>query len=165
MGKLGSVLVLVLVTAALLATGCPPPKDDVIDTSKITGKLYKTWADFDVWEDGEKGMRIHAKFEIEEAKGTKGEVISYFFFNVPGEKPLKDFNGKYATGKGNVAVTKAISLKYDRAVFDDFQMFIPYKELHVDTSQKSHTLKFDMWILIGTTKILQSEFITFTINL
>ena len=87
----------------------------------------KIWVDYDVTEDGWKGMRIHVKFSTYEMKGMDAYLAIYF--ETKGGTRLRDNNNKYNSTDGDVAVYKSIKPNYDPAVYDDLQLFMPYTEL------------------------------------
>jgi hypothetical protein len=104
-----------------------PPKEIIQDV----------WVDYDTWENGQKGMRIHVKFTLSTQKNSQCSVTMCFEFRVFGVRlldwrPLIDVNGKYATADGKVAVAKDFVHDSIETTYDDFNIFMPYSELHPD---------------------------------
>ena len=108
-----------------------PPKDppeNIIQDVRV---------DYNVWENGQKGMRIHTKFTVRTQKNSQCSVVMYFEYRVFGVRsrdlrPLIDLNGKYATANGEVAVAKDFVHRSIETTYDDFTIFMPYGELHAD---------------------------------
>ena len=93
--------------------------------------------------DNGKGLIIHVAFDIQNMKDKDGRVVAYFYDN--NGNALTDTNEKYYTSNGNVAVAKNIKPRYDNSQFSDFQLNIPYTELH-QSGTNSRTLKFSISI-------------------
>lgn len=95
--------------------------------------------------DGEKGLSVYVSFNISGMKGHSGKVSCYFY-DTSGNA-LIDTNDSYGT-TGNpscVAVSRSINPGYDNTVYTDFDVKIPYKELHL-SSTYSRTLRVDVII-------------------
>lgn len=95
--------------------------------------------------DGEKGLSVNVSFNISGMKGHSGKVSCYFY-DTSGNA-LIDTNDSYGT-TGNpscVAVSRSINPGYDNTAYTDFDVKIPYKELHL-SSTYSRTLRVDVII-------------------
>jgi len=95
--------------------------------------------------DGEKGMRVHAKFHVKYGKGTPCMMIAYFYYDDRNNTPLKastdaDFRA-YRTTTGNVSAKTNFTPAYDPAVYNDLQLFIPYNALNMESGDV-YDLKF-----------------------
>lgn len=95
--------------------------------------------------DGEKGMRVHAKFQVKYGKGIPCMMIAYFYYDDADNTPLKassepDYRA-YRTVKGSVSAKSNFTPGYDPAVYSDLQLFIPYDALNM-ASGDSYDLKF-----------------------
>ncbi|MEM9679119.1 MAG: hypothetical protein AAF901_02245 [Bacteroidota bacterium] len=107
---------------------------------KVDGKFNKVWAEHNVYEYGVKGMKIHADYNINNMKGTKGKLVAYFYYK-DGTK-LKDTNKKYRTTDGQVSTSKDFNPNYDRTLYSDYWVFIPYDEFHLGTGKTNLKCKF-----------------------
>ena len=58
----------------------------------------------------------------------------------PNGKPLKDSNDKFSTTGGNAAIHGDFTPTYQGSAYTDFQLFMPYDELHI--SRGKFDLKF-----------------------
>ena len=110
---------------------------------KITATFKDLWVDFDVYEDGKKGMRIHTKFSVESMKGTDG-YLALYFEKKNGER-LKSGNTKYRSNTGQLAVYALLTPAYDKTEYNDLTAFIPYSEF--DLPLGKHDLKIDADII------------------
>jgi len=106
--------------------------------SNANGSIHKIWTDFDVFKNGKKGMLIHTKFNIKKCENIQCSFNIEFFNKL--KNPLKDFNKRYANEAGNIAIYQTFMPMYADVIFDDFQTFIPYDELHL--SGGKHDLIF-----------------------
>ena len=85
--------------------------------------------------DGEKGMRVHAKFQVKYGKGVPCLMIAYFYYDDSDNTRLKastdaDYRA-YRDVKGGVSSKTAFTPAYDPAVYNDLQLFIPYDALNM----------------------------------
>lgn len=102
--------------------------------SKATATFDKIWVDYDVTDNGRKGMRIHVKFSAFHMKGIDSYVAVYFE-KKDGEK-LKTTNTTYKSKSGQVALYKSLNPAYDpETVYNDLQLFMPYSELNLGTGR------------------------------
>jgi len=99
----------------------------------------KLWVDYDISEDGVKGMRIHVKFSVYEMKGVDG-YVAIFFDDDWGDR-LKDNNKKFYSSGGDVALYKSIKPAYDPAEYKDLQLFMPYSELDLEPGNYDLTME------------------------
>lgn len=95
--------------------------------------------------DGEKGMRVHAKFQVKYGKGVACRMIAYFYYDDSDNTPLKassdaDYRA-YRTVKGQVSSGSNFTPAYDPAQYNDLQLFIPYEALNM-ASGDTYDLKF-----------------------
>ena len=127
-----------------------------------TGEEEKldVWVEHNICRNYTDGMLIHAKFTIHGMKGRKGEVTAYFF--KPDGTQLKDFNDCYSTDDGFASVCEPINPTYDDAYYKDFELFMPYDELHFTGTVEGCYMTVIVWS--EDTPILQSDRIFFNIN-
>lgn len=109
---------------------------------QISANVDRVWTEHGVYKDEMKGMMIHVKFDVKNALGKNGKVIAYF--NFQDGKALDDFNGKYCTTEGHVCASKKFSPKYNNSSYNDFQIFMPYSELHMGSGSS----KLDFYVVI-----------------
>ena len=73
-------------------------------SSDPVAKIHEVWVDYDVFEGGRKGMRIHVKFSALHMQFDDGSINAYFYFK--DGAALKDFNGQFSTVGGKVVVSR-----------------------------------------------------------
>lgn len=105
----------------------------------------KMWVDYDVTEDGVKGMRLHIKFITCDMLNMDAYIAVYFEFNDEIGGLLKDKNGKFNSTVGDVALYKSTKPAYNPANYDDLQLFMPYNELELDPG--TYDLTMDVKII------------------
>ena len=123
------------ITTETKPTNTNTPKSESTNTNAPKGKFEKVWVDHSVFEDKKKGMRIHAAFDVSNLKGKKCRANVYFYF--ASGKALKDLNNKFNTTDGNVAMNEEFSPPYENSTYKDFQLFMPYDELHMEAGKSS----------------------------
>lgn len=98
-------------------------------STDVSAKFKRTWLEMNVYQDGVKGLRIHANFDVHNARGKKLQ-LDCFFFDAYGN-PLIDQNDRYYSGSGQVMTGTSFIPKYDSSNYSDLSVFIPYTELHL----------------------------------
>ncbi len=134
------------------AATVPARKVDATNLSNLISMPDDPEAIFDdarivhnVTVDGEKGMRVHAKFHVKYGKGVPCMMIAYFYYDDRNNTPLKassdpDYRA-YRTTTGQVSSKANFTPAYDPAVYNDLQLFIPYDALNM-ASGDVYDLKF-----------------------
>lgn len=128
---------------------------------KERAEIEKVWLEHNVWEDGVNGMRIHVKFNVDNMKGLEGRLIAYFYNDDKSGTPLNDMNGRYKTTDGKVSVGEDFVPTYDGSSWADFQIFMPYNELHI---YKSGGYKLFASVWYGDECLEKSDWVYFTYN-
>jgi len=95
--------------------------------------------------DGEKGMRVHAKFQVKYGKGVACKMIAYFYYDDSDNTPLAassdaDYRA-YRNTKGSVSASTRFTPAYNPAVYNDLQLFVPYNALNMESGD-TYDLKF-----------------------
>lgn len=89
--------------------------------------------------DGEKGMRVHAKFLVRYGLGVHCRLIAYFFNE--DNSPILANDRDYRDAEGGVSAHTDFTPGYDPAQYNDLQIFIPYEALNLGESGE-YNLKF-----------------------
>ncbi|CAN5209981.1 hypothetical protein BH10ACI1_BH10ACI1_14200 [soil metagenome] len=134
-----------LVTAATAKTtvhslneGIENPATTTINVEP-SATFQRMWIDYDITVGGVKGMRIHTDFKVYGMKGVDGYLALYF--QERDGTSLQDNNGKFNSATGTVAVYRDISPGFQTAVYEDFDVFMPYSEL--DLPGGNYDLRID----------------------
>jgi hypothetical protein len=111
------------------------PGDNSLGGAPAATATYEDmWVDYDVTENGRKGMRIHVKFRVFNMKNIDS-YLAIYFEKKNGDK-LKTNNNAYASSTGQVALYRSLLPSYDETVYDDINKFMPYDELNISGSGK-----------------------------
>jgi hypothetical protein len=135
-------------TASPSASPSPSPTKSSSPTPKPTSsksasdakaKFDKVWVDYNVTEDGERGMRIHVKFEVSNMEGVDSYLMIYFQEEDGTE--LTTTNSLYSKD-GKVVAKRALKPGFDVTVYKDLDLFIPYSALNL--TKGKYNLKMDV---------------------
>ena len=129
-----------------------------IASNEPSGEIENIWVDHNVIQNNQKGMLIHVKFSIENMQNKQGYCNAYFHFD-NGNK-LMDNNGYYNTTDGQVSVGRYFTPPYASATYSDFELFLPYSELHM--ARGSYNLKFDVALFHNRKQLTISDYVSFT---
>ncbi len=88
---------------------------------------------------GQKGMRVHAQFRVKYGQDVACQMIAYFYDE--DGTALDAGDDKYTTKQGKVSAYTRFTPRYDPAVYNDLQIFIPYEALNLESGDK-YNLKF-----------------------
>jgi hypothetical protein len=110
-----------------------------------TATIKRLWADHNVQSRGRSGMVIHADFTVANLLNHPGRVAAHFYFS--NWLPLHDINGDYRTASGHVSVSRAFAAEYETTWYEDFELFMPYSELHMGPGNHSLTFSVSIWDL------------------
>lgn len=109
---------------------------------------------------------VHAKFTIKNKKDVPIEASAYFYLD-NGEK-LKDYNGSYKSGDGQVSVGwKDIKPSWESTIWHDLRLRIPISELHLSEGVTYNLkVKLIIWDKGGakSVELGQSDFVSFSIR-
>jgi hypothetical protein len=117
-------------------------------TSDIIVTFDKVWIDYNVKKDNELGMRVHAKFTVENMKNVESQLV-FYFEKQNGEKLYSD-NPEYASAGGHTAVYRELLPKYPVTVFNDLDLFVPYDEFNLPKGEHNLTVHSDLIYPDGT---------------
>ncbi len=123
------------------------------------GKFHEIWVDHNAHKGSEKGMKIHAKFEVSNLKDVSCRAAAYFYYS-SGNR-LKDYNNLFCSKDGFVSIGKDFNPGYEESIYNDFELFMPYSELHMNDGK--HDLKFYIALYIeGGDFFADSNWVYFT---
>ncbi len=99
---------------------------------KKTAEITSVNVDWNEVRNGVKGMLIHVNFRV---AGYKDEVFfCVAYFHYADGTPIKDTNDSFRSTTGAVCAGRDFTSRYDNTICDDFRIWIPNDEIHVDTS-------------------------------
>jgi len=120
--------------------------------------VKKVWIEHNKWSGLIKGMKIHVSFETYGVRGMTGTCAAYFSF-ANGQK-LMDYNGMFRAMDGQVSCGENFRPGYDSSTYNDFVLFMPYSELHINGKADC---KVDVEVQIDG-QAARGESIGFTMN-
>ena len=91
--------------------------------------------------NGEKGMRVHAKFRVKYGQDVECMLIAYFYFDDADQTKLKTSDPNYRSKDGTVSAHTNFTPAYDPAEYADLQIFVPYDALNMQEGDE-YDLKF-----------------------
>lgn len=114
-------------------------------TTSNNATIKSVYVSNDADVDGEKGLSVKVSFDVSGMKEHEGRVSCYFYDS--NGNALIDKNNRYNTSgtPSNVASGEDIKPPYDNCTYTDFEIKIPYSELHL-SSTYSRTLRVDVII-------------------
>lgn len=145
-------------TATITVTAKGKSTVMTVNQPPATAKIDQVWVEHNKWSGLVKGMKIHVQFHTYNVRGQMGQCAAYFYFS-NGQK-LMDYNMQYRAMDGQVSCGQTFSPNYDQTVYNDFELFIPYTELHLSGHADC---KFNVQVSIGG-QYAVSEDIGFTFN-
>lgn len=108
----------------------------------VTFKVIRKWVDYNVTEDGQKGMRIHVNFEV---TGLKG-VDSLMAVRVMKENGdiLTNSNSSYSNDAGELEVSFSMKPGFETTVYKDADVFLPYNQINISRGKWDLKLDIDL---------------------
>ena len=137
------------VPAATAQQPPPPPsqQQSCRNATKACAEFERIWVDYDVTENGTRGMRIHTKFSVYRMKGVAAALAVYF--ETGDAKRLRDKNKRFYTTGGDVTIQRELKIDYDPGVYSDLTVFMPYDELDLDEGEYDLKMDVDLIYLNG----------------
>lgn len=102
--------------------------------------ISKVWIEYNIKKENADGILIHIKFDAYNLLNSECKMAVYFY--TKNGIALVDKNGSYNTSDGKIAYMVTFKPTYIRSVYSDFQIFMPYSELHQATGKNE--LKFNL---------------------
>ena len=130
--------------------------------SDVSAHITKIRTEHNLAEYGERGMRVALNFTVSGMKGKTGMAVAYFYDADTGEA-LYDRNDSYCTTDGKVSASAEFTPPYDTTEETNFRIFIPLKELDLDSAGGPRNLKVKVHILDSDWNVLcKSEWLYFS---
>lgn len=130
--------------------------DDTADDPNVTVQFDGVTVDYNIEENGQKGMLMKTTFSVTGMKDRDGYLAIHFQkrdgtpISAKGEQKYRDVNG-------NLAAFHEIKPDYDDTEYNNLELFLPYDELNLPVGK--HDLKMDFDLLDG--KGVQIEHLTY----
>ncbi len=112
--------------------------------ANITGTISKFYIEHNVQDsNGNYGMNLHIGFTVNNMLNIPGDVVAYYHY--ANGAPIKDNDKKYCTTDGNVSASESFYATYDSTLYDDFVIFMPYSQLHLNQNSEC-TVYVIIWV-------------------
>lgn len=126
-----------------------------------SGSIKITDVDHGYTKNGQSGINIHCKVELDGCKGIHTDVIAFFYEGSNGDKGrLLGGKSGYRTTSGHVCASNDITPRYDSSVFSDVEVFIPYSAI-----PHEHETHFSFYVVArdfdDATKFAESDWSNF----
>lgn len=125
----------------------PGSPADVETSEKADATFEDLWVDYDVTQNGKKGMLIHVKFTAINLKDVDC-YLAIYFEKKNGEK-IDGHSEGYRSKNGQLAVYKTLKPGFAEASYKDLQLFMPYAEIRLDPGKYDLKLEADIILKNG----------------
>jgi hypothetical protein len=112
-------------------------------------------------ETEQDGMVFSTDFKVK--NGLKQEFTMAIYFYEADGTPLKDSNKKFYATNGNVAIFRKFVPAYTDAVYNQFEIFMPYEELELEECGE-HNLKYSIGIWSGQKRVASTGYTYFELD-
>ena len=139
-----------------------PAGDRVKETGNASAHITKIRTEHNLAEYGERGMRVALNFTVSGMKGKTGMAVAYFYDADTGEA-LYDRNDSYCTTDGKVSASAEFTPSYDTTEYSNFRVFIPLKELDLNSADGPRNLKVKVHLFDSDMNVLcKSDWLYFS---
>jgi hypothetical protein len=94
--------------------------------SAISATVNRVWVDYDVFENRQKGMRIHVNFEVVGLKGVDSKLTVRLRKE---DDTFLPSDTSYSNESGELELSYAMKPGYPTSVYKDATIFLPYSEI------------------------------------
>ena len=121
----------------------------LLDVHEVQGDIKEVWQEHNVYEDDEKGMKIHVNFTVDNLTEVRCCIAAYFSFQ--GEEQISGVNDEFATKDGQAVVSEYFTPSYESTSYSDFDLFMPYDELYL--ADGYHHCEFEIQLYVNKTGV------------
>jgi len=98
-------------------------------------QVQNVWVDHNLYNEYQQaGMLIHVQFAAQNLQNVNCNAGAYYF-TADGQPLMDYYNDLYRSPDGQVSVGSNFVPAYPSTEFSDFQLFLPYDELHLQSGQ------------------------------
>lgn len=127
-------------------TPTPTPKK-----SSSKASFDRIWVDYNVTEQGRKGMRVHTKFSVHKMKDEK--IYLAIYFQKKDGTAITSKNPDYTSQNGNLAIFSSLKPAYENTDYNDVRLFVPYGEF--DLKRGKNDLKMDVDLIYENGDVIE----------
>lgn len=138
----------------------PPP---VVQLTAPIFSFSDVAVDFDGYDEKteQDGMVFSSDFKVK--NGLKQEFTMAIYFYAANNMPLKDTNKKFYSTSGQVAVFRKFVPAFPDAVYNKFEVFMPYEELELEECGELN-LKYSIGVWSGQKRIISTGYTYFSLD-
>ena len=151
------VIICVVAFFIFFAGGEAISRTNTIDRSQIKD----VYADQIINSFNQKGVRIHAAFEVDNRSGVPC-VILVFFFDEFGN-PIKGYNGSSIQKNGQMAGGQEFTPNLNNVEASKV-FFVPFEELHLKNGSSAFKYQIEIYEVSSGALIVKSDLYSFTIT-
>lgn len=151
MKKISFALTTTVMLCMFLATATAAIAQSNVRKSAPSASFERIWIDYDVMQEGRKGMLIHTDFKVFGMRNVDSYLAIYF--QTRDGKDLMDTNGAFDSETGRVSVFRSIKPESETTEYEDLEAFMPYDEL--DLEPGLHELRMDVDVIYEDGKTIQ----------
>jgi len=120
-----------------------PSVDPPAAAAPAAAEVSTLWLEHNVTENGQVGMRIHARVSTSGRKGVEHTVYALFYDSTG--TPLRDSDGVLVSSDGNVTVSQDFVPAVNETSAQDLTMFFPATELDLPPGKYSLTVRLHVF--------------------
>lgn len=117
----------------------PPVKRD---PATVTTKVNRVWVDYNITQEGRRGMLIHVNFEVTGLKDIDSMLTARV--QKPNGDVLMSSNAGYSNDNGELQVKYEMLPGFPTTVYKDATLFLPYDEIKVGRGKSALKLDIDL---------------------
>jgi hypothetical protein len=121
--------------------------------------INQIWVEYNKIQGGESGMLIHLNLEISRQIGKKCIAAIYFCYG--DGSPVKDTDKLYYSIDGQVIVYRDLTPEYEDTHFKDFDLFMPYSQIHTPTGRFDLKFYVNIWDEKWGKVLAKSDWVSF----
>ncbi|MEP6900393.1 MAG: hypothetical protein ABJA66_01510 [Actinomycetota bacterium] len=120
-------------------------------SDSVTAKVNRVWVDYDITDEGRRGMRIHVSFEVNGLKGVDSLIVARVQ-KTNGDYLLNN-RSDFSNDSGQLQTSFTMKPGFDPAVYKDADLFLPYDEIKI--AKGVWNLKLDIDISYADGELIQ----------
>jgi len=126
----------------------------LLNVHEFQGLIDNVRQKHNIYEDDQKGMKIHINFSVNNLEEVDCCIAAYFSFQ--DGKKICGLTDDFITTNGQAVVSQFFTPAYEGTRYNDLQLFMPYEELYLAEGYHHHC-EFEIQIYINNTKVVIAE--------
>ena len=126
----------------------------ILNVHEFQGNIDNVRQEHNIYEDDQKGMKIHINFSVNNLEEVDCYIAAYFSFQ--NGETIGGVSDDFITTNGQAVVGTDFSPPYESTRYNDLRLFMPYEELYLAEGYHHHC-QFEIQIYINNTKLVIAE--------